>query len=456
MIDSIIIASYLAITLFIGIYAGRGVKTMRDFAIASKTYSTPIMVATITATLIGGQSILGVSEEIFKNGMVYFFVSLGFVVNCLLIAFIVAPRVVRFDYAISVGDIMHKHYGKFGRILTGLAGMITAAGYIGGQVSGIGFILQSFFDVSYAVGAFIGVSIVIIYSSFGGIRAVTATDIIQFIVLIIAVPMIAHEGINMIGGFDVLIAKIPETHLTFTPNTQTSWYFITTFLTFSMPFLNPAMMQRLLMVQDIKQAKNSMLTTGIIETIFFAIVAIISFCALIMKPDLDPHLVVTYMIGDILPVGIKGFVVTGMLAILMSTADSYLNVAGISFVHDVVRPLKKTKMLDNSELFLTKISTLIIGAIALVAALNLQSVMDIVLNFVSFWGPIIVVPLYAVIFGFKVESRAFIASSIVGIINILIWKLYITPAFGINVNVPGMILSLIVFSLANKYFRNKN
>jgi solute:Na+ symporter, SSS family len=456
MIDSIIIASYLALTLFIGIYAGRGVKTMRDFAIASKTYSTPIMVATITATLIGGESILGISEEMYKHGIVYLLVCMGFILNRIFLAFIVAPKVAQFDYAISVGDIMHKHYGKFGRIVTGIAGMIMAAGYIGGQISGMGFIFHSFFGLPHVYGIILGLGIVALYSSFGGIRAVTATDVIQFVILIVTIPMVCNVGIDMIGGFEVLISKIPDTHLTLTPESQTPWYFISTFLIFLIPFLGPAMMQRLLMTQNIEQAKKSMILTGAIELIFFILVLLISFTVLIMKPDLDPHLVVNYLIDNVLPVGVKGFVVAGMLAIIMSTADSYLNVAGISFVHDIIRPIRKNKLADKYELRLTRVSTLIIGVIALYSAINLESVMEIVLNFISFWGPVIVVPLYAVIFGFKVSHKAFLVNCIISIINMIIWKTYIVTTYGFSFTIPSIIISLLIFISANIYFTKRN
>jgi solute:Na+ symporter, SSS family len=457
MIDSIIIASYLAFTLFIGIYAGRGVKTMRDFAIASKTYSTPIMVATITATLIGGESILGISEEMYKYGIIYLFVCMGFVVDRLFVsAFIIAPRIAKFDYAISVGDIMHKHYGKFGRILTGAAGMVLAAGYIGGQISGMGFIFHSFFGLPHVYGIILGLGIVILYSSFGGIRAVTATDVIQFVILIVAVPMVCNVGLDMVGGFGQLIEKIPSSHLTLSPSGETPWHFVALFFLFLIPDLDPAFTQRVLMAKDVKQARNSMLITGCMELIFFILVMVISFTVLVMKPDLDPHLVVNYLIDTVLPTGIKGFVVAGMLAIIMSTADSYLNVAGISFVHDVVRPLRQTKLADKYELRLTRVSTLIIGVVALYGAINLESVMEIVLNFISFWTMVIMVPLYAIIFNFKVDKRSIIACFMAYIITFISWELYISPTYNIDIHVPGIIISLITFISSNYYFsKNK-
>jgi solute:Na+ symporter, SSS family len=452
MIDSIIIASYLAITLFIGIYAGRGVKTMRDFAIASKTYSTPIMVATITATIIGGESILGVSEEMFKYGLVYLVVCIGFILSSLLVAFVIVPRIKKFDYAISVGDIMYENYGKFGRIITGIAGMVLAAGYIGGQISGMGFIFHSFFGLPHVYGIILGLGIVILYSSFGGIRAVTATDVIQFIILIVAIPMLCHVGIDMVGGFEVLVSKIPESHLTLNTPVKSPWYFITLFFLFLVPFLDPAVMQRLLMTKDVKQARNAMLITCGIRVVFYILVSLIGFAALVMKPDLDPHLVVTYLIDNVIPVGIKGFVVAGMLAVIMSTADSYLNVAGISFVHDIVRPLRQTKLADKYELRLTRVSTLIIGIIAVYGAINLQSVMAIVLSFLPFWAMVVMIPLYATLFNCKVAKESMVACFVTYILTTIIWELYFKTIVDFDIYLPGMIISLITFISSNYYF----
>jgi solute:Na+ symporter, SSS family len=318
----------------------------------------------------------------------------------------------------------------------------------------MGFIFHSFFGLPHIYGVILGLGIVILYSSFGGIRAVTATDVIQFVILIVAIPMVCHVGLDMIGGFGVLIDKIPASHLSLAPLGQSSWYFIALFLLLLTPELDPAVMQRLLMTQNVKQARDSMLITATIEFIFFILVAIISFTVLVMKPDLNPHLVVNYLIDNVLPLGIKGFVVAGMLAIIMSTADSYLNVAGISFVHDVIKPLRKTKLADKYELMLTRVSTLIIGAVALYGAVKLESVMAIVLNFITFWEIVIMIPLCAIVFNFKVAKNTIIPCFVVYIITTIVWEWHIEPTYDIGIHVPGMVIGLITFIISNYFFLN--
>jgi SSS family solute:Na+ symporter len=175
-----------------------------------------------------------------------------------------------------------------------------------------------------------------------------------------------------------------------------------------------------------------------------------------MKPDLDPHLVVTYLIDNVLPSGIKGFVVAGMLAVIMSTADSYLNVAGISFVHDIIRPLRKTKLADKHELRLTRVSTLIIGVIAVYGAMNLQSVIAIVLSFLPFWAMVIIVPLYATLFNCKVAKESIIACFITYILTTIAWELYIKHTINdLDIYLPGMIISLVTFIITNSILIRK-
>ena len=65
----LIVAAFLAITLLIGLRAGRGIKTLKEYAVANKTYGTVALVLTYLATEIGGGSILGDVKEVFTQGI---------------------------------------------------------------------------------------------------------------------------------------------------------------------------------------------------------------------------------------------------------------------------------------------------------------------------------------------------------------------------------------------------
>ena len=74
IIDLVIIGVYLTLTLLLGLYQGRRVKSMRDYAIADRNYATPVMVAAVFATWVGGESTLGMAEKIFSSGFIFVFV----------------------------------------------------------------------------------------------------------------------------------------------------------------------------------------------------------------------------------------------------------------------------------------------------------------------------------------------------------------------------------------------
>ncbi|MEM7495134.1 MAG: sodium:solute symporter family protein, partial [Myxococcota bacterium] len=193
-LDTAIVAAYLLITLIIGLRAGRGIKTMQDYVIGTsgvKTYGTPVLVAALIATQIGGGSTVGLSEKIFTTGLIWLFISIGEGLRQFLVAFFVVPYFGRFEEKLSVGEMMGGFYGVPAQVVTGFMGAIRCAGEVGVQIAAIGYLFHYFLGVPQLWGVSISCGIIVIYASFGGIRSVTATDIVQFAILVIVIPVIA-------------------------------------------------------------------------------------------------------------------------------------------------------------------------------------------------------------------------------------------------------------------------
>lgn len=443
--DYIIISLYLFITLFVGFYKGRNIHTMRDYSIANWEYTTPVLVATIFATWVGGESTMGMAENVFSVGAVFIFIFCGSLLNKLIVAQFVAPRMGRFHGFISIGSIMGSLYGKPGRILTGISAAFSCTVILGAQVTGIGYCLEYFLGISYLNSILIGAGTVILYSAFGGVRAVTATDVIQFGILIVAIPLICNIGIEAIGGYSNLFAQVPSSHLRLFPENESPIKYISLFLIFTIPFLNPAIMQRMLMAKDETQMATSLRFAALIEIPFYAIVGFIGFIALIFKPDLEPHLAMPYLIQHILPTGIKGFAISGILAVIMSTADSFLNAGAISLVHDVIQPMTNDSIPDKIEIFLAKVATVLLGVLAIVSAVSFKSILDIVIQSESCWAPLTVFPLYAGIFGFRTTPLTFAVSAAAGVYFVIFWNIFLEDFFGFSSLVPSIIFNMIVF-----------
>ena len=95
---------------------------------------------------------------------------------------------------------MYGFYGKFGQIITGITGFLFCISIFGAQVLAIGYTFETTFSLDRDTGMLLGAATLIIYSSFGGMRAVTITDLAQFAILIVMVPLIANVAVERIGG----------------------------------------------------------------------------------------------------------------------------------------------------------------------------------------------------------------------------------------------------------------
>lgn len=445
VIDIFVVLTYLLATLIIGIYKSRGPETVKSFAIADRKYTLPILVAAISATWIGGENCLGLAERVYSKGLVYAILFAGPILSKLFIAYFVAPRMKQLDDVISVGGIMKRFYGIPGQTITGLAGTILCIGSIGAQITSLGIIFQYFFQMPPIWGILIGSSVVIIYCTIAGVKGVTATDILQFAVLIIAIPMICNIGLSYVGGYEALFAKLPEHYFKLVPENETYTKYILLFFIFAFPFLDPFVTQRLLMAKSSAQIRSSMTMAAILELPYVVMMGFIALIAAVYAPNIESNLAFPRLIDGILPVGIKGFAVAGLMAIIMSTADSALNAAAVSFVHDFVQPLRKTPLSETKELTLTKLMTIVIGVFSVLAASFYQNILEILLSFLNAWGPAIVVPLYAGLWGHKASSKTFISSAIAGTLVALVWMRYCQEITQIDSLVPGILTNAILF-----------
>ena len=163
--DLFIVLFYLAISLLVGFYKGRNVKSMRDYSVADCKFSTPVLVATISATWIGGESVMGISEMVFKVGIVYVFLDFASAFSKLLTAQFIAPHMAKFNGCISVGDMMERMYGKPGKIIAGICGSILELGFVGAQAAVMGHLFNEFLGIDQTLGILLGCGVFIIYSA---------------------------------------------------------------------------------------------------------------------------------------------------------------------------------------------------------------------------------------------------------------------------------------------------
>ena len=314
-----------------------------------------------------------------------------------------------------------------------------------------GYIFKLSLGIPHSWGIFLGFGIVVLYATIGGMKAVVLTDLLQFVILSVGIPLTLILGLYKAGGFEVVQAAVPVGQLSFL-GSKTPLAFMSLFLTFLLgETLVPPYVQRLLIGRSARETSRGTLLSGLFSIPFFAVTGGIGLVALTLKPELDPNMALPYVIQQVLPLGLKGMVVAGIIAVVMSSADSFLNGAAVAFSNDVVGPLRKRPLSDRQALILAKVTTLLVGVLAIVFAIKIKSILDLLIYAYHFWAPVIVIPLAAAFFGIKARARVFLTGCIAGLAGVALWNTMLNAPGGVDGLIVGVLANGAVFALVKRW-----
>ena len=452
-IEVIMLGIFLTVNLLLGLYHARNIKTMEDYALGGRNFSTSALVSTIIATWIGGDYLFITIAEVYKTGLHYTIGCLGMVVCLFLNAYIFVPRMKEFLGNLSVAEAMGNLYGKQARIISAISGTIASAGFIAVQFKVFGEILKTFVGLSGNIPIIASAVIVIIYSTFGGIRSVAFTDIIQFFTFGVLIPVlgfIVWNDFNNTPGISITNAvKAPifdyENFLGLqNPN---FWSLVLLLILFSLPDINPTMFQRVAMGRNIRQVKKAFTISSVILLLILLGMAWIGFLLYSINPNLDPNNLVQYIINEYSHPWLRSFILIGVISMCMSTADSNINSSSVLLTHDLLGPLN---IRLKNELSLSRLISVLLGISSIFLALLDYDLLPLVFMTQSFYIPIIDVPLILAIIGFRTSAKSVFIGMLAGLIGVIIWRIFFMDMTNVDSILPGMIVNF-VFLLGSHY-----
>ncbi|HJD65789.1 MAG TPA: alkaline phosphatase [Rickettsia endosymbiont of Bembidion nr. Transversale] len=439
-IDILIFASFLAINLIVGFADIKNIKNIREYAIGKRNFSTGTIVATLIATWIGTSTFLINNSRIYTDGLFYLLPSiLGSVVSWLLIAYFLAPRFEHFLGSRSVAEIMGNAYGNKVRGLTSIVSILMAIGRIAIQFHIASLVLELFFDISnFYVDLFLA-TFIISYSAFGGVKSVTFTEAVQFFTYSAVIPVIGIIVWNVFSDPTISIDSNVQHRLTdlgmiFNYTNPKFWISLNIFIYFAIPSLGPSIFQRILMAKDIHQISRTFFISAIIclcLSVLFIWIAIL----LLSQNTVDSSQLFFQITKSY--IGFKGLIVGVIMAMIISSTNSYINVATVSLMYDIC---KKT------SLRYSYVTAIIIGLIGFVISLYTKDLINIFLLLTSIYLPIITLPLILLIYGFKSTAKTFFIGAVAALLTIIAWQLFsLRQIIGIYPILPAAIINLIFF-----------
>ena len=237
--------------------------------------------------------------------------------------------------------------------------------------------------------------------------SVVKTDIIQFRVLIVPIPIICGIALASSGGLEHVFDRIPSSHLTLSMNSEGFWKHMAMCISLGLPALYPGAIQRILMAKNASQIRTVFSVTAVISLLFYGVVVLIGFIALAENTSADPDMAFVSIINRFLPTGVKGLAIACLLAVITSTVGSHLNMAAVSLVNDVIAPFRKIAMTDRQFITVSRISCVCVGIVATFAAAYFQSIFDTIF-WVIFWGnPLFLPGMFLGIMGLRPSTKSF-------------------------------------------------
>jgi Na+/proline symporter/signal transduction histidine kinase len=454
-IDSIIFISFLVVNIFLGLFSSRGIKTIKEYAVGNRNFSTATIAATIVATWISGEFFFSNAAEIYRGGFVYLIAAMGDIVCILIVGLFFAPRMGEFLGKVSISDAMGSLYGKKVRVITAISGFIGIGGMIAVQLKIAGLTFEYALGLPSIYGILSAGFIITLYSSLGGIKSVTFTDVIQFFTFSVVIPLIAYILLQSIENTSSIVDVLTKNDLfdyknVFDFSQPNQLHYLSLLFCFAIPAFNPAIFQRIAMAKNIKQVHNSFMISAVVCFCLLVIISWISILVLSLNPNIEPDDVIKHIIYDYSSVGTRGLILAGIMAMIMSTADSYINSTSVIIVHDFCKPLGIKLVKD--ELLLARIMSLLIGVFSVIFSLIDSNIIELLILSYSFYMPIVSVPFIMALFGFRSTEKSVILGMIAGISTVLIWDYLLKITF-INSVPVGMLANLIILISSHYLFK---
>lgn len=422
------VGSYFLLMSLVGYFASKRVKTMEDYLIAGRNLPFYLALPTIVATWFGAGTSMGVSGTVYSQG---FYGVIADPFGCtlaLLIAGLFFAGPFRRLRLLTISDLLRKAYGPKFEFVSTLIVIPFYVGTLASQMLAMGYVFQIISGASLEVGILLGAIIVISYTVSGGMWAVTLTDFIQFgllsIGLIIIIPICLEQVTDRQAVFNNFLSEfttiLPRDH------TSTGWlaYAGRISMTGLGAIMGQDLIQRLLASRSEAVARYSCTFGAVFYFLLGMIPLFIGIAGRQIYPELDQpeHLIPLLAQEYLSPLSFTLFA-CGLLAAIMSTADSYL-LAGTTLVANNIILKMKPLTNERSKISLLRWVNVGISLMALTLAFSGQSIFDMMVHSGTTLFVAIFVPASAALFWKKTSAVAAWSSMAGGITSWIFFLIY--------------------------------
>jgi len=403
-IDIAIIFGYFALVIGIGLWIAKSTKTGEDLFLGGRSFGWGLIGLSLFASNISSTTIIGLSGAAYTTGIVNSVYEWMSGIPLIIAALIFIPLYLR-SRITTIPEYLENRFDRRSQLFFSAVSIFatiiieTAGALYAGTL-----VLQAFFPSLQMWPTALGLALIAgFYTASGGLKAVVYTDAIQAVILIVGCSILTWI---LYGKLDYdwakVVASAPEGHFSVVrplDDEGLPW----PGLIMGVPFLgfwywstNQYIIQRALGAKGIDHARWGLIFAGFLKVIPLFIMVIPGAMALALYPDIENgDGVFPYLVKNVLPVGLTGLVLAGLISAILSSVDSALNSSSTLVVIDFIKP-NKPELSDTDIAKYGRITTVILMVIAATWAPQIQ-------HFQGLWDYLqlmfsILVPPVAVIF----------------------------------------------------------
>lgn len=480
--------AYLLLMVYIGVKSSKQNNSVDDFYLGDRKLGPIVTAMSAEASDMSSYLLMGLPGLSYISGTSHVgWTIIGLVLGTYLNWLIVARRLRRYSEkigAITIPSFFSKRYEDEKNILMMLSAILIVVFFIPYTASGFaacGKLFNSLFGIDYHTAMIVSAIVILMYTSLGGFLAASITDLVQSIIMTIALLIVLFFGLKMTGGIDnvLLNASKLEGYLSlnrcYNPSINSSYSFdainILSTLAWGLGYFGmPHILLRFMAIRDEKELAFSRRIASfwafisMIVSVFIGIIGL-SITKYNIIPFLDGSKSETIIIEiakllakyGVVPSLISGVVLSGILASTMSTADSQLLAASSSISSDILVDYMHLNISEKKLINISRITIIIISIIGIFIAWDKESSVFAIVSFAwaglgASFGPVVLLSL----FWKRSNKYGAVMGLIMGGVSVFIWKFMVRPmggAFNIYELLPAFIIgfiSNIIISLLTK------
>ena len=463
---------YLLMMLVIGIVAFKRTSNTADYYLGGRSLGKWVVSISAQASDMSGWLLMGLPGAAYLSGLEAGWIGVGLAIGTYLNWKFVAKRLRNYTEvcgnSITIPEFLGNRYRDEQHIIRLVSALFilifflvyTASGFVSGAK-----LFSTVFNLNYNVALLIAVLVVVSYTFAGVFFAVCWTDLVQGILMFMAIVIVPVAAVESMGGLSATLSNInsvnPELLNAFTSSdgSRVALISVVSSLAWGLGYFGqPHILVRFMGIKnadDIKHSRRIAMVWVIFSLTAAVLVGLLG--RVYISEDLSAtagETVYIKMVLSIFPIVFAGLFLAAILAAIMSTADSQLLVTASAITEDFYKTKIRKNASEKEAMMVSRGTVIVVAIIAAIIATNPNNtVLGLVENawagFGATFGPIVLFSL----FWKRTTKKGAIAGMITGGVSVIIWRklgVALGGIFSLYEIVPGFLLSALVIYIASK------